>query len=134
MTHRPHPPAVTLVIWPPRPSPSAVVLREPVRAWAAAPSYACQAPEGVACHSVSGTYANAIRNNLPSQRRQAQQQPDRIDSLAATRQRAACRCAHPHRSTSPFQPAALQGLATPLPLRSQASRVLRLWTKPWEDA
>ena len=30
--------------------------------------YACKAPEGVTCDSVSGTYANAIHNNLPSQR------------------------------------------------------------------
>ena len=30
--------------------------------------YACKAPEGVACDSVSGTYANAVHNNLPSQR------------------------------------------------------------------
>ena len=30
--------------------------------------YACKAPEGVTCDSVSGTYANAIQHNLPSQR------------------------------------------------------------------
>ena len=30
--------------------------------------YACAAPEGVACDSVSGTYANALHENLPSQR------------------------------------------------------------------
>jgi hypothetical protein len=30
--------------------------------------YACKAPDGVTCDSVSGTYANAIHNNLPSQR------------------------------------------------------------------
>lgn len=30
--------------------------------------YACAAPEGVACQSVSGTYANAVHQNLPSQR------------------------------------------------------------------
>ena len=31
--------------------------------------YACQAPEGVRCDSMSGTYHNALRGNLPSQRR-----------------------------------------------------------------
>ncbi len=31
-------------------------------------SYACKAPDGVTCDSVSGTYANAVQNNLPSQR------------------------------------------------------------------
>ena len=34
-------------------------------------SYGCKAPEGVKCDSVSGTYYNAIQNNLPSQRRSA---------------------------------------------------------------
>ena len=34
-------------------------------------SYACKAPEGVTCDSVSGTYHNALQNNLPSQRRSA---------------------------------------------------------------
>ena len=34
--------------------------------------YACKAPEGVTCDSVSGTYANAIHNNLPSQRARRQ--------------------------------------------------------------
>ena len=31
--------------------------------------YACKAPEGVRCDSLSGNYYNAIQNNLPSQRR-----------------------------------------------------------------
>ena len=31
-------------------------------------SFACKAPDGVTCDSVSGTYANAVQNNLPSQR------------------------------------------------------------------
>lgn len=31
--------------------------------------YACKAPDGVTCDSVSGTYANAVANNLPSQRK-----------------------------------------------------------------
>lgn len=29
--------------------------------------FACKAPEGVSCNSLSGTYANAIHHNLPSQ-------------------------------------------------------------------
>ena len=33
--------------------------------------YACKAPEGVRCDSVSGTYYNALQNNLPAQRRSA---------------------------------------------------------------
>lgn len=31
--------------------------------------YACKAPDGVTCDSVSGTYANAVANNLPGQRK-----------------------------------------------------------------
>lgn len=92
--------------------------------------YACKAPEGVACDSVSGTYANALQNNLPGQRQQAQRQPA-SDSVAAPP-------AAMHRvplipliamaaSTGSPQPAAT------VSLRSQA-RILRLWTKPWEDA
>ena len=34
-------------------------------------SYACKAPDGVTCQSVSGTYANAVVNNLPAQRARA---------------------------------------------------------------
>lgn len=33
--------------------------------------YACAAPDGVACESVSGTYVNALHENLPSQRASA---------------------------------------------------------------
>ena len=95
--------------------------------------YACAAPEGVACDSVSGTYANALHENLPSQR---------------TSGTAAGDAAAPSRSAVPVAPApARQPLAAPtaanalagtgdapaLALRSQA-RVLRLSTKPWEDA
>ena len=92
--------------------------------------YACAAPEGVACDSVSGTYANAVHNNLPSQRGRA----------------APPSTGTPEAPTPPAAPArqpvtgTLPAVALPGPdgqanlaLRSQ-SRVLRLWTKPWEDA
>ncbi len=91
--------------------------------------YACKAPEGVTCDSVSGTYANAIHNNLPSQRQQAQQQPD---ALTVSPPPAARRVPLAPAPAIAVPEAALQGLASS-PLRSQA-RVLRLWTKPWEDA
>lgn len=93
--------------------------------------YACKAPEGVACDSVSGTYANALHNNLPSQR---QQQP--IETSASTS--APSPTTAPRRTPMAAAPAvATTSTLTPTlgtsPLRSQA-RVLRLWTKPWEDA
>ncbi len=92
--------------------------------------YACKAPEGVACDSVSGTYANALQNNLPGQRQQAQRQPA-SDSVAAPPSAM-------HRvplipltavdaSNGSPQPAATVSLRSP-------ARILRLWTKPWEDA
>ena len=88
--------------------------------------YACKAPEGVACDSVSGTYANALHNNLPSQRarRSAAAQKGESDGVSP---KAAVRAASPG-------PASDSSTAVmPRPLRSQA-RVLRLWIKPWEDA
>ena len=79
-------------------------------------SYACKAPEGVTCDSVSGTYANAVHNNLPSQR-------SRVPPVAAPATQ----------PTTLAQPPGTSASAAPLPLRSSA-RILRLWFKPWEDA
>lgn len=78
-------------------------------------NYACKAPEGVACDSVSGTYANALRHNLPGQRAARSGAP-RADEAKAPPLSAA-----PSAANDP-----------PGPLRAQA-RVLRLWVKPWED-
>lgn len=88
-------------------------------------TYACKAPAGVACDSVSGTYANAIHNNLPSQRTPRSTTVQKTESevrpaSAVTRTASAV---HADDSTA----------VTPSPLRSQA-RILRLWIKPWEDA
>ena len=81
--------------------------------------YACQAPEGVACDSMSGVYANAIHNNLPSQRPRAGKAPP---ATAATAQ------ARP-------QPVAAVSATAPLATSLRSSpRILRLWFKPWEDA
>lgn len=86
-------------------------------------SYACKAPEGVTCDSVSGTYANAVQNNLPSQRqrRTAPGSSERSElpepSMTA--------------ASAPVVAASLP--PTPVSLRS-SPRILRLWFKPWEDA
>ena len=88
--------------------------------------YACKAPDGVACDSVSGTYANALHNNLPSQ--QAQR--------TARRQKETSEENTPSTLGHPISLATanLSGMSvTPKPLRTQA-RILRLWIKPWEDA
>lgn len=92
--------------------------------------YACKAPEGVACDSVSGTYANALHNNLPSQR---QQPVNTSTTPSAPSPSTAPR--HVSRAAAPAVATTGTLIPTPQanPLRSQA-RVLRLWTKPWEDA
>lgn len=91
--------------------------------------YACAAPEGVACDSVSGTYTNALHNNLPSQQAST--------SRGESREGAPEPIASPVRQPIAVAPRSIADGGTEgapaLALRSQA-RVLRLWTKPWEDA
>ena len=84
-------------------------------------SYACKAPDGVTCQSVSGTYANAVANNLPAQRARAT--PASAPELASRAPAA----------SAPGMRGASLDVAQALPLRS-APRILRLWFKPWEDA
>jgi len=86
-------------------------------------SYACKAPEGVTCDSVSGTYANAVQNNLPSQRprRAAPGSPERSDPP------------QPSMTAASAPTATVSPPPTPVSLRT-SPRILRLWFKPWEDA
>jgi conjugal transfer pilus assembly protein TraV len=84
-------------------------------------SYACKAPDGVTCQSVSGTYANAAANNLPAQR-------TRATPTATTASVPPSSAA-----SAPTARNASADAAQVLPLRS-APRILRLWFKPWEDA
>jgi len=87
-------------------------------------SYGCKAPEGIKCDSVSGTYHNAMQNNLPSQRRSSL--PSRqADGTGAP----------PQPTLQPIATSSLSGAPgyAAAPLRSQP-RILRLWVKPWEDA
>lgn len=80
-------------------------------------SYACKAPDGVTCQSVSGTYANAVAHNLPAQRQHAAAPP--VATAASASAGLALR----------VEPA--PSAATPL---RSSPRILRLWFKPWEDA
>jgi len=84
-------------------------------------SYACKAPDGVTCQSVSGTYANAVANNLPAQRTRAT--PTATPASAPPSSAA----------SAPAVRSASADAAQALPLRS-SPRILRLWFKPWEDA
>jgi conjugal transfer pilus assembly protein TraV len=96
--------------------------------------YACKAPDGVRCDSVSGNYANALQRNLPSQQPKPRGTPGsaaRPDSAPA---RAADATPATLRPSVPGAPAPLAGDVYRTPqLRTQA-RILRLWYKPWEDA
>lgn len=86
--------------------------------------YACKAPEGVTCDSVSGTYANAVANNLPSQRKR-QSPAGKATGEASTSRPSAPRTNLPAAGGSSPEEAETS-------LRAQA-RYLRLWIKPWED-
>jgi len=81
--------------------------------------YACKAPPGVQCNSVSGNYANALQNNLPFQRAE---QAQRMPSVTAPQG-----APMTQRVT-----VSASDRAVTMPLRSPA-RVQRLWIKAWED-
>jgi conjugal transfer pilus assembly protein TraV len=77
--------------------------------------FACKAPEGILCESMSGIYANAQANNLPGQR-----------------------VNRGGRGDAPAEVSQAKGVMTkPIysgtPIRS-APRVLRVWFAPWEDS
>jgi conjugal transfer pilus assembly protein TraV len=91
-------------------------------------SYACKAPEGVICDSVSGTYANAVQNNLPSQKSRAVAPATKEGTAPATPAGTAATALPPRPA-----PTAAAAVTPMMPARSSA-RVLRLWFKPWEDA
>lgn len=99
--------------------------------------YACKAPKGVQCDSVSGNYYNALQNNLPGQRRQwpssatAYGMSSSDSPPAARRSLSISEIAQSAANTGPV--GISQAAVVAEPLRSQ-SRVLRLWFKPWEDA
>jgi len=94
--------------------------------------YACKAPEGVRCDSVSGTYYNALQNNLPAQRRSAAPPVD--TSPQASPASSAPRAVPTVLNASTRPATGDEGAAyVAAPLRA-APRVLRLWIKAWEDA
>lgn len=100
--------------------------------------YGCQAPAGVKCESVSGTYYNSLKNNLPSQRANGAQKaspkvaPPAAPGLSSRVTRVRFAVAEGGRGQA--DPAGLSStLSEPVPLRSQG-RVLGMWVKPWKDA
>ncbi|MGC3027047.1 type IV conjugative transfer system lipoprotein TraV [Burkholderia sp. DN3021] len=81
----------------------------------ASSKFSCKAPDGVACASMSGVYANIQANNLPGQ------QISHGPSLAATT-----------KTPAPGSAVLSRPLFSGSPIRS-APRELRLWFAPWED-
>ncbi|HGO6126528.1 type IV conjugative transfer system lipoprotein TraV [Burkholderia cepacia] len=82
----------------------------------ASSKFSCKAPDGVACASMSGVYANIQANNLPSQ------QISHGATQAAT-----------SKTPAPGSAVLSRPLFSGSPIRS-APRELRLWFAPWEDA
>jgi len=82
-------------------------------------SYACKAPVGTQCTSVSGVYANSIHGPVPA---------------SALPRPATASASAPSAPSGASGSATAAALSTPAtPIRSQP-RVLRLWIAPWEDA
>jgi conjugal transfer pilus assembly protein TraV len=82
--------------------------------------FACKAPEGILCESMTGIYANAQAHNLPGQRvsrrTPAEDPNDDIPEELS------------HAKTVMTKP-----LYSGSPIRS-APRILRVWFAPWEDS
>ena len=89
--------------------------------------FACRAPDGVVCTSVSGVYANTVAGTLPA--RQADH-PQGVapESAAEIQQKGPADPPRPYGATPPAGTAPSTG--TPL---LSAPRVLRLWLAPWVD-
>lgn len=74
--------------------------------------FACKAPAGTTCTSVSGVYANASLNNGPARPVSQQVDTSGVPSSAGA--------------------TAFPVLAAGMPIRSQP-RMLRIWMAPWRD-
>ena len=90
--------------------------------------FACRAPDGVVCTSVSGVYANTLAGMLPA-RQAGSASPDAVSRPASdTDPKPALSEPRPYGASPPASAAP----ATGTPLLSQP-KVLRLWLAPWVD-
>ena len=85
----------------------------------ASSEFSCKAPEGVACNSLSGVYANSIANNYPAQREHGDSSKGKSESKPAD---------------APARPVAngLVTVSSGMPLRSQPTTI-RVWFTPYKD-
>jgi conjugal transfer pilus assembly protein TraV len=101
--------------------------------------FGCKAPVGVKCDSVSGTYYNALQQNLPSQQKiapvalDASAVPTFMDQLVGKRVTSAAYSGKEAVFVNTTVTALDATRDVSAPLRS-APRVLRLWIKHWEDS
>ena len=91
-------------------------------------SFACKAPDGVTCMSVSGVYETSRHNALPGQLPTAPQPAQKADALLG-----APRPTSTSVATDAIPAARRAPLTSGTPLRS-APRVLRIWLAPYEDS
>jgi len=79
--------------------------------------FSCKAPDGIACASLAGVYANALQNNLPGQGpREMTDKAAAVESTGDTGRSSITRAVP----------------SSGEPIRS-AQEVRRIWLAPWED-
>ena len=89
--------------------------------------FACKAPDGVVCTSVSGVYANAVAGALPAQQSQGQAKATHADAVEGDQQESGVE-PRPYGATASVTSTPAPG--TPL---LSAPKVLRLWLAPRLD-
>ena len=90
--------------------------------------FACKAPDGVVCTSVSGVYANTLAGTLPDRREGNIHQSTTPDSTTESKPKSPSDPIKPYAAEPPASTAPSSG--TPL---LSPPRVLRLWLAPWVD-
>ena len=90
--------------------------------------FACKAPDGVVCTSVSGVYANTLAGALPDRREGNTHQGKAPDPATEAKPKGPADPLKPYSAVPPASAAPSAG--TPL---LSPPRVLRLWLAPWVD-
>jgi conjugal transfer pilus assembly protein TraV len=99
--------------------------------------FACKAPDGVSCMSVSGIYYNAIGNNLPGQRHPHEGPATDGDAAAGAKAGKAATtvritpAARATPSSFPFDPAEANSAEWPI---ISPPEIMRIWFAPVRDA
>jgi len=87
-------------------------------------NYACKAPEGALCTSISGVFANSAQGTLRPTPTPANKPP--AAALATTLATSGAASVAPSRSTA--------ASVSDRPAMRANARVLRVWIAPWEDS